>query len=183
MEFKTLAAVVLLTTTVACGGKGQGGDGLPLEPSATVQELMLAVIDPNVDPIWNSISTTISAAGEIEIVPQTDEEWLTLRHHAITLREAANLLSLPGRQVAVAGASTSIHPVELDPDEIGRLIQANWAGFTKNARGLHAAADRALQAIEAKDVAALEEADALIEHACETCHGEFWYPGDKRPGH
>jgi hypothetical protein len=183
MRYKSIPFVALLVVA-ACGDKSETDrDGSPFIPSATVQELMLAVIDPNVDPIWNSISTTISAAGVEEVQPQTEEEWLVLRNHAVTLREAANLLLIRGRKVAFEGASTSIHPVELVPGEIEKLINAKWPDFVENAHGLHAAANLALNAIDAKNIADLEAAGGVIEHACETCHSEFWYPGDARPAH
>jgi hypothetical protein len=151
------------------------------KPSATLQELMLAVIDPNVDPIWNSISTVSSAEGVVEVRPQTDEEWNTLRNHAVVLREVSNLLVVKGRKVAVEGAATSIHHSELHPEPIEALITANWLDFVKHAHHLHDAADLAIKAIDEKNVDRLEEVGGLIEHACEGCHSQFWYPGDKRP--
>jgi hypothetical protein len=153
----------------------------PFKPSATIQEIMLAVIDPNVDPIWNSIKTTITAQGIEEIKPTTDEDWAALKLHAITLREASNLLMIEGRKVAHPTASTSIHPVELGPEEIEALIAANRPAFIKNAQDLHDVVTLALSAIEAKDVDALESVGGAIDQVCEQCHEQFWYPGDKRP--
>ncbi|GGY71722.1 hypothetical protein GCM10011613_15730 [Cellvibrio zantedeschiae] len=144
---------------------------------------MLAVVDPNVDPIWNSIKTTVTSQGVEETRPTTNEDWAALRLHALALREASNLLIIEGRQVAHPTASTSIHPVELGPDEIQALIAANRPAFIKNAQDLHDAVTLAITAIDAKDVDALESVGGAIEHACEQCHSQFWYPGDKRPTH
>lgn len=150
-------------------------------PSATLQEIMLSVIDPNIDPIWNAISTETSAEGEIEVRPETDEDWAQLRQHAIALREVANLLVIPGRKVAHPGTSTSIHHSELQADAIEALIAAQWPAFVQRAQALHDATNLALDAIDAKDVAKLEEVGGVIEHTCEGCHSQFWYPGDVRP--
>lgn len=173
-------AVVLLAGLNGCG-KDTPASESPFQPTATLQEIMQSVIDPNVDAIWNSVTTISTAAGTQEIVPHTDEEWLKLRHHALTLIEATNLLLIDGRQVAHAGATTSSHAVELSPQQIQAGISANRAAFIAHAHALHAAAQRALAAIEAKSPQALEQAGGEIDMACESCHAQFWYPGDKRP--
>lgn len=151
-------------------------------PDATLQDIMLAVIDPNIDPIWNAISTETSAEGVTELRPQTDDEWLVLRNHAIALREAANLLIIPGRKVAHPNISTSSHRSELEGHAIEELIQAQWPAFVQRAHALQDAAGLAIEAIDAKDVDRLEEVGGIIEHSCEGCHSQFWYPGDKVPG-
>lgn len=151
------------------------------KPAASVQEIMLSIIDPNIDPIWNSISTEITAQGVAEIRPQTAEDWRTLRNHAIALREAANLLIIPGRKVAHPGSSTSSHHTELEAEAIETLIRSQWPAFVQRAHALQDATDLALKAIESENVERLEEAGGIIEHTCEGCHSQFWYPGDKRP--
>lgn len=153
------------------------------KPSATLQELMLSVIDPNIDPIWNSISTEITAEGTIEKRPETDEDWTTLRNHAISLREVSNLLVIEGRTVAHSHANTSSHESELQAEAIQALIAAQWPEFIQRAHALHDAANLAVEAIDAKNVDRLEEVGGIIEHACESCHSQFWYPGDKVPTH
>lgn len=152
-----------------------------LQPFATVQELMLSVIDPNVDPIWNAVSTTVSQQGVEEKAPKTDAEWTVLRQHAIALIEAGNLLQIPHRQVAVAGNSTSIHPVEQDPKAIQKLIEQHQDDFSQKAVALQEAAKFALIAIDKKDAEGLLKAGEGIEKACESCHSTYWYPNDQRP--
>jgi len=167
---------------IACEKKAElSREESPFRPTATIQELMLSVIDPNVDPIWNSIQTISTADGVEEKHPQTDEEWATLKNHAVTLRETANLLMIEGRKVATSNTSTVA--AELSPDEIEKLIAANRPAFIKNAQELHEAATQAIVAIDAKDVAALEATGGVIDQVCEKCHMQFWYPGDKRPTH
>ena len=117
----------------------------------------------------------------MEKVPSTDAEWTVLKNHAIVLIEAANLLQIPNRPVAHAGSSTSIHPVELHPAEIEKLISANQRDFNNKAINLQIAAKAALVAINAKNPDALLQVGSQIEHACEQCHSAYWYPNDKRP--
>lgn len=180
---KTLRIVTVLSTFLLGGCQDQGDELLlsAIKPYATLQELMLSVIDPNVDPIWNAVSTTVSKEGVEEKAPATDEEWNLLRQHAVALIEAGNLLQIPHRQVAVAGNSTSIHPVEQDPKAIEELIEKNQADFARKAVALQEATKFALIAIDKKDAEGLLKAGEGIEKACEACHSTYWYPNDKRP--
>lgn len=152
-----------------------------IKPFATLQELMLSVIDPNVDPIWNAVSTTVTQSGVEEKAPANDAAWAVLRQHAIALIEAGNLLQIPHREVAVVGSTTSIHPVEQDPKAIQQLIENNQADFSRKAVALQSAAKFALIAIDKKDAEGLLKAGEGIEKACEACHSTYWYPNDKRP--
>lgn len=188
-----IATLALLVATSAC--TKQTGVAAPSEspkstvavnvsdfkPTATLQEIMLSVIDPNIDPIWNSISTVSTAKGITEVRPETDEDWEKLRNHAITLREVANLLVIPGRKVAHPEASTSTHHTELQAEAIEALIAAQWPIFVQRAHALQDAAGLAISAIDEKNVDRLEEVGGIIEHTCESCHSQFWYPDDKRP--
>lgn len=187
------ATLALLVITSACTEQADVGvipeaeklsvarTATDFRPVATLQEIMLSVIDPNIDPIWNSISTVSTAEGVVEIRPQTDEDWAGLRNHAVTLREVANLLVIPGRKVAHPEVSTSTHHTELHAEAIEALIAAQWATFVQRAHALQDAADLAVSAIDEKNVDKLEEVGGIIEHACEACHSQFWYPDDKRP--
>ncbi len=167
---------------VACSGLGSVDKSASIiKPVATLQEIMLSVIDPNVDPIWNSVSTVATKDGVVEKVPSTDAEWTVLNNHAIVLIEAANLLQIHDRPVAHVGSSTSTHPVELQPKEIEKLIQANRKDFNNKAINLQNAAKSALVAIKQRNPDALLQVGSQIEHACEQCHSAYWYPNDKIP--
>lgn len=151
----------------------------PAQPVATLQQIMLELIDPNVDPLWNAVSTEIGPQGVVETAPKTTADWQQLQRHALTLAEVANLLQLPGRPVA--NGNTSSHHTELQPEAIAKLIQANQPAFNAHAQALQKATLRLLQAIEQRDLQRYEEAGGQIEHACEGCHSQFWYPADKLP--
>ena len=176
-----LIGLSLVLQAACTPSNGQHKVATTIKPVATLQEIMLSVIDPNVDPIWNSVSTVATKEGVVEKVPATDAEWTVLKNHAIVLIEAANLLQIPNRPVAHAGSSTSIHPVELQPDAIETLISRNQKDFNSKAIGLQNAAKAALVAINEKNPDALLQVGSQIEHACEQCHSAYWYPNDKRP--
>ncbi|MBC6905166.1 hypothetical protein DWB84_06790 [Saccharophagus sp. K07] len=187
----TFLPLVFICSLAGCTGSHESGplvaaetntEQLPARPTASLQEIMLGVIDPNVDALWNSISTTISAEGITEVRPETEEDWQTLYHHAILLREVYNLLIIPGRKVAHENSSTSTYPTELHADQIGNLIHSHWPDFVARAAALHDAAQLAVDAIKQRDVDALEAAGSFIEATCEACHSQFWYPGDAPPG-
>lgn len=150
-------------------------------PTATVKDLMLSVIDPNADVVWLAVTTVQSAGGTVETRPTTDDEWAKVRHGAIALTEAANLLMVPGRHVARPGEKSETPGVELEPLEMEELINKDVASWRKRAHGLHEAGVAALQAIDAKDADKLFEVGEEIERACEGCHSQYWYPNEKIP--
>lgn len=152
--------------------------------TATIQDLMDGIIDPSADVLWDSVAYIATTKGIEDRQPRTDEEWKTVRNSAITLIEAANLLSMPGRSVAAAHAPTDAPPGlgELSHAEIQQRIDATHDGFTQFARNLQDAGLKALAAIAAKDAQGLMDAGGTIDEACEACHVTYWYPNQKRPG-
>jgi hypothetical protein len=149
-------------------------------PTATVQDLMLHMVDPNADVLWESVATIVNAKGIDERQPKTDEEWAAVRNAAITLLEATNLL-LIDRPVAKSGVKSENPGIELGPEEIDAIRKKDPEAWIKYAHGLHDTVMPALKAIDAKDATALQNAGAEIDTACENCHLHYWYPNDKRP--
>ena len=150
-------------------------------PTATVKDLMQSVVDPNADVVWQAVTSVQSVKGLVEKAPKTDEEWTMVRHGAIALTEASNLLMVPGRHVARAGEKSDTPGVELEPSEMEALITKDLGAWRKRAHGLHEAGVAALQAIDAKDANKLFEVGEQIERACEGCHSQYWYPNEKIP--
>jgi hypothetical protein len=159
----------------------------PAEPqadyrlTATVKDIMDALVDPGSDYIWDSVETVVSAKGVEEKAPRTDEEWKQVRNHAIMLLEATNLLQMPGRHVAKSGEKADDPKVELAPDQIETKINSDRAAWIKYAHGLHDATMKTLQAAEAKDKDKLLDVGNDIDEACEKCHLQYWYPNENRP--
>jgi hypothetical protein len=149
--------------------------------TATVKDLMGSMVDPIADVLWNSVATVVSGTGTEERAPQTDGEWATVRHSAIILMEATNLLRMNGRLVARPGEKSENPNIELEPEQIQSLIEQDRAAWNRLARALHDASADALKAIEARNVPALMDAGEKIDVACESCHVKYWYPNEKIP--
>jgi hypothetical protein len=150
-------------------------------PTATVKDIMLSIVDPNADVVWLSVTTVQSAKGTQENAPKTDEEWTKVRHGAISLMEAANLLMIPGRHVARPHEKSDTPGVELEPAEMEVLINKDPGAWQMRAKALHDASVSTLQAIENKDAQKVFELGEEIEMACENCHKQYWYPNEKIP--
>jgi hypothetical protein len=172
--FRIVVTVGVLV--VAAGGCNTREEQPQFRPTATVKDIMLSVIDPEADVLWNSVATIVSASGTEEREPRTDEEWATLRRSAIQLVEATNLLRVPGRLVARPGEKSENPRIELQPETIQKMIAEDPAGWSALVDRLHDAAAPALKAIDARDVKGLFDAGDQMEHACEACHQRYWYP-------
>lgn len=154
--------------------------------TGTIKELMHGIIDPSADAIWDSVSFDITAAGVVETIPRTNDDWYAVRRHALILAESANLLRVPGRKVAPATPIPSLvdeppAPEDLPPDQIQILIDRDRAKFARLSQGLIDAAVLAIKAADAKSVDRLSEAGDLLDRACEACHSEYWYPKGGAP--
>ncbi len=180
------AAVILVVTigVVACrrGQSDVSARELPeYTPSATIKDLMQAIVDPSADAVWTSVTTVMSGTGTVETVPKTDEDWAKVRHGAIRLLEVSNLLIVPGRHVARPGEKSEAPGVELEPAEMEALILKDIPGWRARAKALHEAGLSALKAADARDPDKVFEIGEEIEEACENCHRSYWYPNEKIP--
>jgi hypothetical protein len=181
---RVLLAGAALCATAACSKTEPApaaSDAPQYEAAATVKDIMLSIIDPAADQVWNSVTTVQTAKGTEETVPKTAEDWLKVRHGAVTLSEAANLLMMPGRHVAQPHEKSETPGVELEPAEMEVLINKDRAAFNQRARALHEAGMAALAAVDAKDAQKLFEVGEQIENTCEGCHSNYWYPNEKIP--
>jgi len=149
--------------------------------TATVKDIMDSMVDPSADEIWESVATVVDASGVHDKYPRTDEEWKTVRRDAIRLLEATNLLQMPGRLVAKHGEKSENPGIELEPEEMEKLINNDRPTFYARAKGLHDAVMESFKAIEAKDKDALLASGAAIDEACEKCHMTYWYPNEAKP--
>lgn len=95
--------VVLATSLmmVACSQQ-ESGDSVTSESSyfntsLSVSEIMLSILEPASDTLWDNAGWIESAAGYEELYPTTDEGWAFVRAQAAVVAESGNLLALPGR--------------------------------------------------------------------------------------
>ncbi len=150
----------------------------PFKPSASIQDLMVSIVDPSASALWESVSSETTAAGTRENAPQTDAEWLAVRNRAVALQEAGNLLMMEGRAVTHGGKATEDAHVAgvSSPQQVRQAIDANRARFNGYARELHDVGSEAVAAVDARSPARLLAAGGKLDQACERCHSVFWYP-------
>jgi hypothetical protein len=148
----------------------------PLQPEATIKDIMDSMVDPGADVLWESVATTIDAAGIQEQQPRTDDDWKNVHSNAVMLIEATNLLKMDGRHVAKPREKSENPGIELEPGQMEKLINDDRPAFIKFAQGLHDAALPALKATEERNATALLDAGEGIDKACENCHLKYWYP-------
>jgi cytochrome c556 len=151
--------------------------------TASIQDIMTAEVDPAADFLWESVGTVVTADGVEERRPRTDEEWQRVRSEAVTLTEAANLLMMDGRRVAEEGKKLEDEGVEgiLTAVESQQAIDDARPAFVAFARALHDVGAETLAAIDARDVEGMMKAGEELDAVCESCHVQFWYPGQVIP--
>ena len=110
-----------------------------LQPLATMKQLMVEIIHPASNEILLFVSRGSS---------QDEKEWDRVRRSAITLAEAANLLTMRGRA----------------------RDQGEWVKDAKLLADVGAAAYKAAEAKDAKALAALTEP---LDASCTTCHKQY----------
>ncbi|PWT85206.1 MAG: hypothetical protein C5B57_03400, partial [Blastocatellia bacterium] len=153
-----------------------------LKPLVSIKELMENIIDPIADNIFDAVGVDVTAQGTVETKPVTDEDWAKVRQGAVTLAEGTNLLKMP-RRVAPPGDknnSNGANAPELSPEQIQVKIDQDRALWSRHADELRDQALAILDIIKAKDADALFDAGSRLDKACENCHLEYWYPGDKK---
>src|SRR5262245_17862191 len=178
MKFAWIVIVSFVLTGSACT-KPQSP--VPdLLKTATIKEIMDSMVDPSGDFMFESVVEIADSNGITHKAPHTDEEWEEVRHRALILLEAPNLLIMEGRKVARSGEKSKNPQVELDPEQIQKLVDGDRPSFVRRARRLQDAAAMALKAVDAKDTDALFNSIESIDKACENCHLHYWYPNDQR---
>ena len=153
-----------------------------LKPIVSVKELMENIIDPIADYVFDAVGTDVTAKGVVETKPVTDEDWAKVRQGAVTLAEGTNLLKMP-RRVAPPGDKNNSggkDATELSPEQIQAKIDQDRGLWNRYADELRDEALKVLNIVRTKNVDALFDAGSRIDKACENCHLEYWYTGDKQ---
>jgi hypothetical protein len=146
--------------------------------TSPIRQIMGSMVMSNADVLWSSVSSNVTDKGIEEKAPKTEEDWKIVRSSAVTIMEASDLILIPGRHVAAPGEKEQDPNVNLSPEKIEALINADRTSWVKMAHDLHDSILPALKAIDAKDAMALSDAGAAIDKACEDCHLKYWYPKD-----
>jgi len=152
--------------------------GPPFKVTASIQELMEAIVDPSADGVWDSVGTTITSKGIVNHQPRTDEEWRQVRLHAIALTESTNLLMMDGRRLVPQGGKIADDGSEgvLTTAAAEQLLITERATFVQFASALNGVAVQMLNAVDARQPKAMMEVGEAMDEICESCHMKFWYP-------
>ncbi len=153
-----------------------------MKPYVTVKELMQNIIDPIADNVFDAVATDVTEKGVVETKPETDEQWAKVMQGAVTLAEGTNLLKLPRRVAPPGDKNNSGGPnaPELSPEQIQAKIDGDRALWAKHADELRDEALKVMDIVRARNADALFDAGSRIDRACENCHLEYWYPGDRK---
>jgi len=147
----------------------------------SVKELMRGMIDPASDYIFDSVKEVTTKKGLVKTEPKTDEDWEKLRIGATTLAEGVYLLKVP-RPFAPAGdnnnTGTGSEKTELTPAEIEAKRAKDPVLWNAKIEALRNVGLEVLEIVKKKNTAELWDASYNLDQACESCHLEYWYPGD-----
>ena len=156
-----------------------------MKPTLTIRELMEHFVDPTADFIFDAVVFDLSVHGTTTTAPSNDEEWAKVERGAWQLAEAANLLMIP-RKAEPPNARAADPPKpgvaapELTGAEIEAKIEADRPKWNRHADDLRTAALEAIQMVKARNADAVINAGSRIDRSCESCHLEYWYPGDRQ---
>ena len=147
--WRVVVTALMVSTLIACSDEREATG--QTNPDFTIvldhHHMMDWVLDPAAEIIWDSAGTIITAEGERELAPTTDEGWEHVASGAATLAEASNLLMLPGRSMG-----------------------EDWDAYAKV---LMTTSITALDAAKAQDSDALFQAGGEIYQACLACHQQY----------
>ena len=142
---------VALTLALCCGlvGCSSGSEqAVKTQPTGSVYQMMTHYLEPAADTIWGSAGFVITADGEVDLQPTTDDGWFAVEHAATVVAEGGNLLMLEGYAV--------------DRDD--------WVEY---AQGLSRAALKARTAAEQQDADLLFAAGGEVYSVCKACHNRY----------
>jgi hypothetical protein len=152
-----------------------------MKPIVSVKELMRFMIDPASDNIFDAVKIVQTKTGTVERLPKTEEDWEKLRIGAVTLAEGIYLLKIP-RPFAPAGDNndntTGPDATELTPAQIEEKRAKDPVLWNAKIEALRNVGLEVLEIARTKKTAELWEASYNLDQACESCHIQYWYPGD-----
>jgi hypothetical protein len=153
-----------------------------MKTSLTIKDLMAHFIDPTADFVFDAVVFDVSDKGTNHTSPANEEDWAKVERGAWQLAESANLLMIP-RQAESSGPATPRKPGEPAPElsgpEIDAKIAADRQKWNRYSDALRVASLKALEMVKTRKAESILDAGTEIDRACESCHLEYWYPGDK----
>jgi len=142
---------------------------------------MRDLIDPASDYVFDAVGTIVTKKGHVERIPKTEADWDRIRIGAVTLAEGVYLLKIP-RPFAPAGDANNSggpEPYELSPTQITAKLAADPVLWNAKIEALRNVGLEVIEIVQRKDASELWDAAENLDQACENCHLEYWYPGEK----
>ena len=151
-----------------------------LKPVVSVKELMRDMIDPASDYIFDAVKIVYTKKGAVETVPKTEEDWDKIRIGAVTLAEGVYLLKIPRPFTPPGDENNSKGPdaTELSPAQIKTKLEGDPVLWNAKIEALRNVGLEVLDIVKQKKVDELWDAGHNLDQACESCHLQYWYPGD-----
>ena len=151
-----------------------------LKPVVSVKELMRDMLDPAADNIFEAVKIVSTRNGTVETVPKSDEDWEKIRIGAVTLAEGVYLLKIPRPFTPPGDVNNSTGPnaSELSPAQIKAKLEADPVLWNAKIEALRNVGLEVLEIVNKKKTDELWDAGENLDQACESCHLQYWYPGD-----
>jgi hypothetical protein len=152
-----------------------------LTPVVSVKELMRDMIDPIADNVFDAVSIVGTEKGVVEKVPTTDADWEKIRVGGVSIAEGAYLLKVqrpftpPGEDNSATGPDAAV----LSAAQMRAKVEADPVMWNAKIEALRNVGLEVLDIVKRKDVNELWGASEDLDRACENCHLEYWYPGEK----
>jgi hypothetical protein len=151
-----------------------------LKPIVSVKELMRDMLDPAADNIFDAVKVVYTKRGAVETLPKTEQDWEKIRIGAVTLAEGVYLLKIPRPFAPPGDENNSKGPdaTELSPAQIKAKLEADPVLWNAKIEALRNVGLEVLDIVKQKNVDELWDAGHNLDQACESCHLQYWYPGD-----
>jgi len=151
-----------------------------MKPVVSVKELMQYMLDPASDFIFDAVKIETTRNGTVERVPKTDADWEKIRVGAVTIAEGAYLLKVPRPFAPPGDENNSKGPdaSELSPAQIKEKLERDPVLWNAKIEALRNVGLEVLEIVKTKKTAELWDASYNLDQACESCHLQYWYPGD-----
>jgi hypothetical protein len=152
-----------------------------MKPVVSVKELMRDMIDPTADNIFDAVKIETTKRGTVETLPKTDADWDKIRVGAVTLAEGIYLMKVPRPFAPPGDENNSKGPEasELSPAQIKAKLEADPVLWNAKIEALRNVGLEVLEIVKNRKTDELWQAGDDLDQACENCHIQYWYPGDK----
>ena len=142
---------------------------------------MRDMLDPASDFVFDAVGVTLTRNGTTEKEPKTDADWERIRVGAVTLAEGAYLLKIPRPFAPSGDENNSAGPdaSELSPAQITAKLERDPVLWNAKIEALRNVGLEVIDLVKRRDAKELWDATENLDQACESCHLEYWYPGEK----